>query len=88
MLWSQLDRVKTSDPALKESVKGLLTTWGRVVSVQEGVDMLWEIVCGEGGDWDINASGGIQRIDKSVLQTVYQTLNFADEGSFDVTSLA
>jgi hypothetical protein len=67
-LWSRLERAKTSDPALKESVKGLLSTWGRVVGMQDAVDRLWGIVCGEGGEWDVDAASGIHKAERSAPQ--------------------
>lgn len=63
-LLSHLDDIKTSDPELKESVNGLLATWGRVTSSPEGIDVLWTIVNGEGGDWESDLDGGIRRVDR------------------------
>ncbi|KAH9938290.1 uncharacterized protein B0H18DRAFT_1081018 [Fomitopsis serialis] len=52
---------KVSDPALKESVRGFLVTWGRVVSASEGIDALWEVVLGEGGEWKADVAGNLAR---------------------------
>ncbi|KAK7470681.1 hypothetical protein VKT23_002103 [Stygiomarasmius scandens] len=40
----RLDSVKASDPALKESVLGLLLTWSKIVTIQEAVGTLWSIL--------------------------------------------
>ena len=62
-----LDRTKTSDPTLKESVGGLLSTWGRIVSAEQGIDTFWRIVDGEGGHWEADLEGNIKRVEKSVI---------------------
>lgn len=56
-IFSHLEATKTSDPALKESVQGLLSTWGRVVGASEGIEALWQIILGEGGDWKSDVAG-------------------------------
>ncbi|KAF5364260.1 hypothetical protein D9756_000652 [Leucocoprinus leucothites] len=56
-----LNKVKTSDPHLKESLRGVLKTWGKIVSRNEGVETLWCIVkCGQKGGWKIGLDGHIQ----------------------------
>ena len=62
-----LHQIKTADPILKESLRGLLSTWGRVVESQEGVEMMWSIIEGDGGDWDLLVDGKIKRIPKCVI---------------------
>jgi len=57
-----LDGVKTSDPQLKESLKSLLTTWGRVVSLQEVVSVLWTILDDQGGGWETDGEGEIRPV--------------------------
>ena len=57
-----LDSKKTADPALKETVKGLLGTWSRIVSVQEVEEVCWSIVEGEGGYWKMDIAGDIIQI--------------------------
>ncbi|TRM67616.1 hypothetical protein BD626DRAFT_554703 [Schizophyllum amplum] len=59
-----LDRTKTSDPTLKESVGGLLSTWGRIVSPNQGIDTLWRVIDGEGGYWKADLEGHIKRVDQ------------------------
>ncbi|KAL1660635.1 hypothetical protein GGF50DRAFT_62802 [Schizophyllum commune] len=59
-----LDRTKTSDPTLKDSVGGLLSTWGRIVSAEQGIDTFWRIVDGEGGHWEADLEGNIKRVEK------------------------
>ncbi|KII94758.1 hypothetical protein PLICRDRAFT_33568 [Plicaturopsis crispa FD-325 SS-3] len=64
-LLAHLDSNKTADPSLKETVRGLLVTWGRVVTSKEGVRSLWGIIDGEGGDWRVDMSGEITRVEKT-----------------------
>lgn len=45
------------DPALREGVRGLLATWGRIVESEEGVAVLWACVENTGSDWAIDISG-------------------------------
>ena len=59
-----LDSVKTSDPLLKESVRSILTTWGRVVAVPEGVDCLWHIIRGEKSNWQKGSDGLVKRVER------------------------
>lgn len=52
--------LKTSDPKLKESVHGMLLTWGKIVVTNEGLKTLWCIV--EGGrktGWRLDLEGHI-----------------------------
>lgn len=63
-LASTLDLVKTSDPALKTTVRGFLRTWGRLVDMIEVIATLWLVVDGEGGQWQINIVGEIARIER------------------------
>lgn len=62
-LSSHLFKIKTSSPSLKETVTGFLTTWGRTVTQSEGVNTLWSIISGEGGEWKSNIEGEIERTD-------------------------
>lgn len=53
-----LDQVKTADPRLKESVIGLLVSWGKIVDEAEGSKTLWSIVEGDkDSDWKFNMEG-------------------------------
>jgi hypothetical protein len=60
-LMVHLDTTKASDPVLKESVRGLLATWGRVVEIQDCIDTLWSVIQGEQIYWDVDISGNIKR---------------------------
>ena len=59
-----LDSKKTTDPALKEAVKGLLGTWSRIVSAQEVEEVCWSIIEGEGGYWKVDIAGEIARAER------------------------
>jgi len=65
-LLGALALLKTSDPALRESVRGLLLTWGRVVPVDEAVAILWACIEGQGGDWTVDIAGNVRRAEKCV----------------------
>ncbi|KAF9649373.1 hypothetical protein BDM02DRAFT_1873427 [Thelephora ganbajun] len=54
-----LDSKQTADPALKETVKGLLGTWSRIVSAREVEEVCWGIIEGGGGYWKIDITGDI-----------------------------
>jgi len=47
---SALDCMKTADPALADTARGLLITRGRVVDVDEGIAVMWGCVDGPDGD--------------------------------------
>ncbi|KAI0702915.1 hypothetical protein BC835DRAFT_1263578 [Cytidiella melzeri] len=57
-----LDRIKSADPAMKATLKGLLETWGRLVGNVEGTAALWLIVSGEGGEWKLDVAGNIRPV--------------------------
>jgi hypothetical protein len=65
-LLGALARLKTSDPGLRESVRGLLLTWGRVVPIDEAVAILWACIEGQGGDWTVDIAGNVRRAEKCV----------------------
>jgi hypothetical protein len=57
-----LHRVKTSDPKLKESVHGMLLTWGKIVIADEGLKTLWSIAkSAQRFGWQIGLEGHIKR---------------------------
>jgi hypothetical protein len=70
-LLSTLQRVKTADPTLRESVRGLLFSWGRVVSAEEAIAILWACVDGQGGDWTVDLAGNVSRVEKCVCPLLF-----------------
>lgn len=48
---------KTGDPNVRESLHGLLNTWGRIVSSSDAIDGLWRIISGSGGNWELRVDG-------------------------------
>ncbi|KAI0751606.1 hypothetical protein C8Q80DRAFT_1218295 [Daedaleopsis nitida] len=60
-LHSHLEGAKASDPVLRESLKGFLETWARLVGSSEVVATIWQIVNGEGGSWRVDVAGEISR---------------------------
>jgi len=60
LLSYDLNKFKTADPQLKESITGLLLSWGKIVDENEGTQILWSIVDGgKGGEWKFNLEGQI-----------------------------
>lgn len=54
------DHYKATDPQLKESVTGLLVSWGKIVDQTEGSRILWSII--EGGkdyEWRFDLEGNL-----------------------------
>ena len=74
-LYSTLLRMKTTDPGLRESVRGLLFSWGRVVPAGEAVAILWACVDGQGGDWVVDLAGNVRRIEKCVCTLPFNSGN-------------
>lgn len=52
-----LDKTQTADPVLKESVKAMLMTWGKVVEAQEGIETLWSILQNQRILWQADLVG-------------------------------
>lgn len=65
-LLESLEHNKTVDPTLREGVRGLLATWGRIVEAEEGVALLWACVENPGMDWAIDAAGELSIIERCV----------------------
>ncbi|KAF9782746.1 hypothetical protein BJ322DRAFT_1072320 [Thelephora terrestris] len=87
-----LDSKKTADPALRETVKGLLGTWSRIVSAQEAEQVCWSIIEGEGGYWKIDIAGEIvQTAERTVTESLAiftpESLEEAEKsGELDINS--
>lgn len=47
-----LQRSRTSDPADVRQARGLFVTWAKIVDLEEGREVIWSIIRGEGGDWE------------------------------------
>jgi hypothetical protein len=65
-LLGTLALIKTADPTLRESVRGLLVAWGRMVPADEAVAILWACIDGQGGEWVIDIVGSVRRVEKYV----------------------
>jgi len=65
-LLSTLLDLRIADPTLRESVRGLLFSWGRVVPADEAVAVLWACIDGEGGHWIVDLTGNVKRVEKCV----------------------
>ncbi|KAG6873310.1 hypothetical protein C0995_000463 [Termitomyces sp. Mi166 len=66
-LLHHVDHVKTVDPSLRESLRGLMITWGKIVSTADGVRILWLILQSEEVKWTIDLEGNISRATKSEM---------------------
>ena len=71
-LSAYMDRTKTTDPMLKESMNSLLATWGRVVVSSECFDNLWCVLEGVGGAWEIDIAGEIRAVERWVISSESQ----------------
>ncbi|KAG6896934.1 hypothetical protein C0992_005199 [Termitomyces sp. T32_za158] len=60
-----MDHVKTVDPSVREPLRGLLITWGKIVLNADGVRILWSILQSEEVNWTIDLEGHINRTNKS-----------------------
>ncbi|KAJ7744466.1 hypothetical protein DFH07DRAFT_963690 [Mycena maculata] len=74
-----LDQTKMSDPSLKETLRGLLGTWGRVVGTTEALAILWSVIDGERGEWRVDLEGEITRVEKSEKPPPLALLTPADD---------
>lgn len=63
-LLHHLDKIKTSDPGFRESLRGLLTTWGKIVEGSDGLDCLWSIYQNEEIYWKVDITGDIQQVQR------------------------
>ncbi|KAG6893275.1 hypothetical protein C0993_001551 [Termitomyces sp. T159_Od127] len=60
-----MDHVKTVDPSVRESLRGLMITWGKIVSNADGVRILWPILQSDEVKWTIDLEGNINRANES-----------------------
>ncbi|KAF7301652.1 RTP1-C1 domain-containing protein [Mycena indigotica] len=73
------DTTRTADPSIKEAVRGLLATWGRVIATEEALAILWSITAGEGGYWRIELDGKICHLEKPEETARLTLMTPADE---------
>ncbi|KAF8076354.1 hypothetical protein FPV67DRAFT_413223 [Lyophyllum atratum] len=60
-----MDTVKTTDPGLRESLRGLLITWAKIIGTSNGVDILWSISETDEQGWSVDLEGNISRAKSS-----------------------
>ncbi|KAJ7068253.1 hypothetical protein C8F01DRAFT_600334 [Mycena amicta] len=82
-----LEKTKATDPNIKETVRGLVGTWGRVIGAPEALDILWSIVAGEGGFWRINLDGEISRTEEPEESASLALLMPSDDIDIDTNLL-
>ncbi|KAI0650280.1 hypothetical protein C8Q79DRAFT_1063233 [Trametes meyenii] len=91
-LYACLEEAKASDPVLRETVKGFLATWGRLINSEEVIKTIRKIIEGEGGDWRVDVAGEFSLLEKNAVEDgvplslfTPQSLKEAEEaGEFDV----
>ncbi len=59
-----LEDVKTADPVVKEGLTNMLVTWGKIMNPEEGQQVLWRVLSGERGEWQLNPEYGVVRVEK------------------------
>lgn len=69
LLLEYLHRSKTADPTLRETVEGLLNTWGRLSEAEKVVSGLWEVMEDLPFEWGVDEEGEIAMIARSVQRT-------------------
>ncbi|KAF7288240.1 RTP1-C1 domain-containing protein [Mycena chlorophos] len=74
-----LDNAKTTDPNVRETVRGLVATWGRVAGTTEALAVLWSIVAGERGHWRITLEDRIFRSEEPEKPATLDLLTPSDE---------
>ena len=57
-LVAYLDRTPTAEPSVRVGARSLLDAWAKLVPAEEGVLLLWSVVDGSGGDWELVDDGG------------------------------
>ncbi|KAI0638028.1 hypothetical protein C8Q77DRAFT_405922 [Trametes polyzona] len=93
-LFACLEQAKVSDPIIRETIKGFLSTWGRLVNSEEVIAAIWRIIDGDVSDWRVDVAGEISRVEGGTEKDgtplslfTPQSLKQAEEaGEFDVDS--
>lgn len=62
-----LDNIKTADPTLREDICSTLTTWGKLVSSDEGVAIIWYLVEGGKPEWKMDLELLPVRVERRVF---------------------
>lgn len=71
-LYFHLHSQKTADPQVKESVQGLLVTWGKIVDSSKAIDLLWSLIQnGEEFYWKVGLDGSITLIPQYARSLTY-----------------
>ncbi|TFK75938.1 hypothetical protein BDN72DRAFT_891803 [Pluteus cervinus] len=81
-----LESVKTANPILKEGLTNMLVTWGKVMNPEEGQQVLWRVLSGERGEWQLNPEYGIVRVEKTDTLPQLDFLTPGDSEDVDVDS--
>jgi hypothetical protein len=52
-----LDRTPTAEPSVRASARSLFDAWAKLVPTEDGVPLLWSVIDGGGGDWELVDDG-------------------------------
>ncbi|KAF9495681.1 hypothetical protein BDN71DRAFT_1488817 [Pleurotus eryngii] len=78
-----IEQVKTSDPELVESLRGLVTTWGRVIGQEEGMSTLWYLIHSDRPGWRVDIEGHIERLETADEPTGLSLLTPEDQADVE-----
>ncbi|KAG8987769.1 hypothetical protein FRB90_003165, partial [Tulasnella sp. 427] len=86
-LVATLEEVKTSDPALKELVKGLVRLWGRTVDTADAVKGWWKVAeSGDGWGKDVQAYWEVG-LDDAVIKAGPKPTPISLRATIDIESI-
>lgn len=75
-----LERHKTSDPRVKESLRGILVLWGKITDSLEATQVLWRIVeHGNGEMWSVGLESDFWRVAPSGVEPPSFSLMMPDD---------
>ncbi|KAG9219333.1 hypothetical protein CCMSSC00406_0001743 [Pleurotus cornucopiae] len=78
-----MEQVKTSNPELVESLRGLITTWGRVIGQEEGKSTLWYLIHSDRPGWRVDIEGHIERLETAEEPTGLSLLTPEDQADVE-----
>ncbi|KAL5527881.1 hypothetical protein ACEPAG_6682 [Sanghuangporus baumii] len=84
-LLEHLQVSKIADPMMRETIDSLLGIWTRTAGKGEIVEALWEVVEGQGGEWEVDDTGELRVFERSTSLPSLTLVQLADlqEGKLD-----
>ncbi|KAL0949934.1 hypothetical protein HGRIS_009961 [Hohenbuehelia grisea] len=77
------EQVKTSDPGVIDTLRGLLRTWGRVIGQEEGLSSFWKMIHDDQPGWQVDLEGHIRRLRSPERSHTLALLTPEDESSVE-----